>query len=93
MTNPFKFGAIVSDNFFTDRTDEFQKLCQIVASENHLIMIAPRRYGKTSLIHKVVIASQRPVIWLDLQLLTGVSDFASQLLKQVFKSDVFAACN
>ena len=89
MINPFKFGTIVSDNFFTDRTDEFQKLCQIVASENHLIMIAPRRYGKTSLIHKVATASQRPVIWLDLQLLTGVSDFASQLLKQVFKKYPF----
>ncbi len=79
MNNPFKFGTVVSDVFFTDRTDEFQKLGQIVNSENHLILIAPRRYGKTSLIHKVVTASQRPVVWLDLQLLTGVSDFASQL--------------
>ena len=89
MSNPFKFGTLVSDAFFTDRRDEYTTLSQIIASENHLIMIAPRRYGKTSLVHKVVKASKQPVLWLDLQLLTGVTDFASQLLKQVFKKYPF----
>jgi len=89
MSNPFKFGTLVSESFFTDREEEYQKLNQILASENHLIMIAPRRYGKTSLVHKVVVETQRPVIWLDLQLITGVSDLASQLLKQVFKKYPF----
>jgi hypothetical protein len=89
MNNPFKFGTLVSDNYFTDREDEFLKLNQIVNSANHLIMIAPRRFGKTSLVYKVVHATQRPIIWLDLQLLTGVTDFASQLLKQVFKKYPF----
>lgn len=85
MSNPFKFGTLVSENYFTDREEELLKLNQILASENHIIMIAPRRYGKTSLVHKVVVESERPVIWLDIQLITGVSDLASQLLKQVFK--------
>ena len=89
MSNPFKFGTIVSETYFTDREEEFLKLNQILVSENHVIMIAPRRYGKTSLVHKVVVASQRPVIWLDLQLITGVSDLASHLLKQVFKKFPF----
>ena len=89
MNNPFKFGTLVSNEYFTDRIEEYQKLLQIMNSANHLIMIAPRRYGKTSLIYKVVAATDRPVIWLDLQLLTGVTDFASQLLKQVFKKYPF----
>lgn len=89
MNNPFKFGTLVSDNYFTDRIEEYQNLLQIINSANHLIMIAPRRFGKTSLVYKVVAATNRPVIWLDLQLLTGVSDFASQLLKQVFKKYPF----
>jgi hypothetical protein len=89
MSNPFKFGTLVSENYFTDREEEFQRLNQILKSENHLIMIAPRRYGKTSLVHKVVVESRRPVIWLDLQLITGVSDLASQLLKQVFREYPF----
>jgi uncharacterized protein len=89
MTNPFKFGTLVSDDYFTDRQEESIRLSQIMDSENHLIMIAPRRYGKTSLVHKVLKTTQRPVLWLDLQLLTGVTDFASQLLKQVFKKYPF----
>ncbi len=89
MNNPFKFGSVVSEEYFTDRESEFDSLKQIVSSENHLILIAPRRFGKTSLVNKVVKSVDRPVIWLDLQLLTGVSDFASQLLKQLFRKYPF----
>ncbi|MDR2973012.1 MAG: ATP-binding protein [Bacteroidales bacterium] len=89
MTNPFKFGTIVSEDFFTNRQVECQKLSQIIASSNHVIMIAPRRFGKTSLVNKVVTQTKRPVLWLDLQLITNVSDFAIQLMKQLFKKYPF----
>jgi AAA+ ATPase superfamily predicted ATPase len=89
MINPFKFGSIVSGDYFTDRQAEFERISQIVASSNHLILIAPRRFGKTSLINKVVANSNRPVVWLDLQLLTNIGDFAAQLLKQLFKKYPF----
>ncbi len=89
MNNPFKFGSVVSEDYFTDRHEEYEKLKQIISSENHVIMMAPRRFGKTSLVNKVINSIDRPVIWLDLQLLTGVSDFASQLLKQLFKKYPF----
>lgn len=86
MKNPFKFGTVVEDSFFTDRKDELIKVQQILASENHLILISPRRFGKTSLIHKATKDIGRPIISLDLQLITGVPDFAAQLLKRVFKA-------
>ena len=89
MENPFKFGSVVSDEYFTDREIEFEKLSQIIASSNHVIMIAPRRFGKTSLLNKVVRNTDRPVLWLDLQLLTNTGDFAAQLLKQLFKKYPF----
>jgi len=89
MANPFKFGSIVSDDYFTNRQLEYEKLSQIVESRNHIIMIAPRRFGKTSLVNKVVAHTNRPVLWLDLQLLTNVGDFAAQLLKQLFKKYPF----
>jgi AAA+ ATPase superfamily predicted ATPase len=87
--NPFKFGSVVSEDFFTDREVEYEKLSQIIASTNHVIMIAPRRFGKTSLVNKVVANTNRPVLWLDLQLLTNTGDFAIQLLKQLFKKYPF----
>jgi len=52
-------------------------------------MIAPRRFGKTSLVNKVVENTNRPILWLDLQLLTNTGDFANQLLKQLFKKYPF----
>ena len=52
MNNPFKFGTIVDGEYFTDRVGEQEKVREILASENHLILISPRRFGKTSLVQK-----------------------------------------
>ena len=52
---------------------------------NHLILISPRRFGKSSLVFKVIAQLNRPIIALDLQLITSVEDFAAQLLKRVYR--------
>ncbi len=84
-TNPFKFGTVVDDEFFTNRKEEIGKIHSILSSENHLILISPRRYGKTSLISKAIKALERPYIFLDLQLITNIEDFTSQLLQKTLK--------
>lgn len=86
MKNPFKFGTVVEEPFFTDREDELSKVKSILDSENHLIIISPRRYGKTSLINKVIKSIDRPNFTLDLQLITGPEDFSAQLLKRIYKT-------
>ena len=83
--NPFKFGTIVDGEFFTDREDELVKISSYVKSENHLVVISPRRYGKTSLILKVAKESGRKYIYLDLQLVFSPGDFAAQLLKRIYR--------
>jgi len=83
--NPFKFGSVVDDPYFTNRVKELEQIENILQSANHLIVISPRRYGKTSLIMKVVSKLERPFIFLDLQLITDTSDFASQLLKRIYR--------
>lgn len=83
--NPFKFGTIVDTPYFTDRTDEIKYVKSVLNSDNHLIIISPRRFGKTSLISKAVKYLNRPSIFLDLQLVTNENDLASQLLKRVFR--------
>jgi len=84
-TNPFKFGSIVDDPYFTNRVSELQQIKTLLQSKNHLILISPRRYGKTSLILKVVKTLDRPYIFLNLQLVTDVTDFAAQLLKRLYR--------
>jgi AAA+ ATPase superfamily predicted ATPase len=83
--NPFKFGTVVDGPYFTDREDEIAKISSYINGENHLILISPRRFGKTSLIRKVVNDSGRRYIYLDMQLVISTEDFASQLLKRVYR--------
>lgn len=84
-TNPFKFGSIVDDPYFTNRVHELTQIESLFQSQNHLILISPRRYGKTSLIMKVLGTLDRPFVFLNLQLITDVPDFASQLLKRIYR--------
>ncbi|MCR4799923.1 MAG: hypothetical protein K5860_05395 [Bacteroidales bacterium] len=42
--NPFKFGTIVENNFFTDRKEECELLKQKLDSENHIVLISPRQW-------------------------------------------------
>ena len=85
MKNHFIFGTIVEDQFFTDRTQELRFVEQKLNSENHVILISPRRFGKSSLVMKAVKNSHRPFIMLNLQKVVSVQDLASNLLKEVFK--------
>lgn len=85
MMNPFKFGTIVESSFFTDRRIELQQIKSVLNSENHLILISPRRFGKTSLVVKALQESERKHIMINLQSVVSVEDFASRLLKEVFK--------
>lgn len=48
MENPFKFGTIVEENYFTDRVEEVAYIEQFMKRANHLVLISPRRFGKSS---------------------------------------------
>ncbi len=85
MRNPFKFGTIVEDEFFTDRTKELQYILQIMESENHLVLISPRRFGKSSLVVKAAKQTNRPYLSLHMQQVVSTEDFAAKLLKEIFK--------
>jgi len=85
MNNPFKFGSVVDDPFFTNRTEELAKIEAILNSNNHLIMISPRRFGKTSLIKKAVKTGSREILFLDLQLINSIEDFAAQYLRRIYR--------
>ena len=85
MENPFKFGSIVENEFFTDRIQETAYIRQFVDSRNHLVLISPRRFGKTSVVLKAVKQTKRQYIILNLQEVTSVSDLAAKLLREIFR--------
>ena len=85
MENPFKFGTIVDEEYFTDRVREVEYICRFIESANHLILISPRRFGKSSLVAKALRQSRRKNITVNFQQTTSVADFSAKLLREFFK--------
>lgn len=54
MEIPFIYGKIVSDRDFTDRTQESSRLLANFLSQTNTAIISPRRWGKSSLVNKVI---------------------------------------
>jgi hypothetical protein len=56
--NPFRYGALALDEAFTDRDRELKELVADVMNGQDVVVFAPRRFGKSSLVWR---ASQRLV--------------------------------
>ena len=52
--NPFIFGKAAEGAFFTDRTEDSKRLTANLTHGINTILISPRRWGKTSLVKKVI---------------------------------------
>ena len=50
IRNPFHYGDLVADESFTDRDDELKQLKSDILNGHNVALIAPRRYGKSSLV-------------------------------------------
>lgn len=50
FTNPFRYGDLALDEAFTDRTEELLELTSDLRNGQNVVVFAPRRYGKSSLI-------------------------------------------
>lgn len=52
--NPFSYGTIVQGDYFYDRKEECERIVSTLSSGNNLVLFAPRRYGKTSLVFRAI---------------------------------------
>jgi hypothetical protein len=52
-TNPFRYGALALDDAFTNRETELRELRSDVLNGQDVVVFAPRRYGKSSLVWRV----------------------------------------
>src|SRR3954447_13807006 len=53
VANPFRFGALARDDAFTDRKGEIAELVADARNGQDVVIFAPRRFGKTSLVDRV----------------------------------------
>lgn len=64
-TNPFVFGKVVTRSNFCNRKKEMKQIKQIVLSKNNLILVSPRRFGKTSLVVNSLKKYEIPYVFID----------------------------
>lgn len=87
IKNPFVFGSIVEDGEFCNRIDELRDLKQYIYDGYSFWLFSPRRYGKSSLIKKVLDDSPDVIsVYIDLYNVKSIDDFArkySTILAQV----------
>jgi len=79
MVNPFKYGREVSGRQFYDRQEAFNSLCsKLSGGSANVVMYAPRRYGKTSLVKKVLARFSEegvPCVYFDMNRVETVERF------------------
>lgn len=87
--NPFVFGKAVEGRYFTNRTKDAEHLEANLTHGINTILISPRRWGKTSLVKKVMANVIRPdikIIYIDVFSCKSEYDFykvfASTIIQQ-----------
>jgi uncharacterized protein len=85
-TNPFRYGALALDEAFTDREAEISELKADVRNGQDVVIFAPRRFGKTSLVWRAsqeLIADRTLVAQVDLMTAPTPATFAEKLARTI----------
>jgi uncharacterized protein len=87
VTNPFTFGDLALDEAFTDREDELHELASDMLNGQNVLVYAPRRYGKSSLVLRAAqeaIRRKALVAYCDLMKTPTKERFAAALAKTIY---------
>ena len=85
-TNPFRYGALALDEAFTDRKAEIAELEADVRNGQDVVIFAPRRYGKSSLVWRASQELARKkvlVAQVDLMTAPNPATFAEKLARTI----------
>lgn len=88
MSNPFYYKALPENAPFCDRVEELTQLVEFAKSKNDLVLYAPRRFGKTSLVRRVQkeLAKQGAItIYVNFFGIGSINEVAARLASAVFK--------
>ena len=86
--NPFNYISIAQGDNFYDRKEETQRIVKTLSGGNNIVLLAPRRYGKTSLVYKAMEELERQgiaCVYFDLMPVYSLDSFIELYLKALFK--------
>jgi uncharacterized protein len=84
--NPFRYGALALDEAFTNRESEISELKADVRNGQDVVIFAPRRYGKSSLVWRAaqeLTAEKALVAQVDLMTAPTPATFAEKLARTI----------
>ena len=89
--SPFIYGTTVSTFSFTDREEETKKLKKNLLDGINTTLISPRRWGKSSLVEKVIMEIEgeeknTKIVLIDLFSVGSENEFLEIFAKEVIKS-------
>lgn len=89
--SPFLFGRTVSDLGFTNREKDLDKLYKNLTQGINTMLISPRRWGKSSLVEKLILElkTKNPaikVVNLDLFSVSSEEEFLEMFAREVIKA-------
>ena len=88
MSNPFNYGTVVSGEDFANRDKELRELASRLKETVRIFLVAPRRYGKTSLIKNVLGVLEKEgmlTAYVDLYWATSSREFMELYLSNVIR--------
>lgn len=89
ITNPFLTGGYVSPEYFCDRENESASLVKNIINGNNVVLISPRRMGKTGLIehcfHFPEISEYYYTFFIDIYSTSSLREFIFLLGRQIFE--------
>jgi hypothetical protein len=87
-TNPFRYGDLALDEAFTDRAAELKELRADIRNGQNVVVFAPRRYGKSSLIWRatqgLISARQVAIAQVDLMKTPTKERLAAKLAASIY---------
>lgn len=84
IVNPFQFGNPVEGDYYLDRPELSNTLMQFLSNRSHVVLIGPRRFGKTSFVLKLLKEFEKQsyvCVFVDIFNITSLRDFLQQMLR------------
>lgn len=89
VDNPFVTSGKIKPKYFCDRQAESAELVKSITNDNNLMLISPRRMGKTGLIHfcyDQYLSEDYQTFFIDILHTTSLQEFAYIFGRQVYEA-------
>lgn len=88
MNNPFKYGELAIGGAFCNRKSEIERLQRAFQDSQNIILISPRRWGKSSLVDESIkrFKTKSITVSIDCFGIRSEEDFTIKLMRELLKA-------